>query len=78
MLKKGLEDPGQGSLPDCRVAVFGLTQLLREAVYCPGPLAGQVFSVLVQFLRQVYTGHSFTATSCDLRINVLVLHVILY
>jgi tuberous sclerosis protein 2 len=79
VLKKGLQDAEQGGdacLPDCKAAVFGLTQLLREAVHRPGPLAGQVFSVLVQFLRQVYSGHPFTATSCDLRINVLTQHVI--
>lgn len=76
VLKKGLQDAGKGSLPDCKAAVSGLTQLLREAVYCPGPLAGQVFSVLVQFLRQVYSGHSFIATPCDLRIKVLTLLVL--
>lgn len=72
---RGLQEVPQGSgpeprLPDCKAAVFGLTQLLKEAVYHPGPLAGQVFSVLVQFLRQLYAGSCYTATSCVLRINV--------
>jgi tuberous sclerosis protein 2 len=70
VLQRGLGEGPEARLPDCRAAVFGLTQLLREAVYRPGPLAGQVFSVLVQFLRQLYAGRCFTATSCVLRINV--------
>lgn len=67
MLKRGLQE-GEGS--DCKATVFGLTQLLKEALYRPGPLAEQVFSVLVAFLQQLYAGNCFTATSCVLRINV--------
>lgn len=72
MLKRGLQE-GEGSDPrlsDCKAAVFGLTQLLKEALYRPGPLAEQVFSVLVAFLQELYAGNCFTATSCVLRINV--------
>lgn len=72
MLKKGLQEAEQSDprLPDCKAAVFGLTQLLKEALYRPSPLAEQVFSVLVAFLQQLYAGNCFTATSCVLRINV--------
>ena len=77
VLQRGVEEAGQGGapgqeprLPDCKAAVFGLTQLLRDALHRPGPLAGQVFSVLEQLLRQLYAGSCFTATSCVMRINV--------
>ena len=67
---RGLGEGSEARLPDCKAAVFGLTQLLKEAIYRPGPLAGQVLSVLLQFLRQVYAGAYFTTTTCVLRINV--------
>lgn len=72
VLKKGLQEVEKSDprLPDCKAAVFGLTQLLKEVLYRPGPLAEQVFSVLVSFLQQLYAGNCFTATSCVLRINV--------
>ena len=70
VMSRGLQDGAKSRLSDCRAAVFGLIQLLKEAVYQPGPLAGQVFAVLVQFLRQLYNDSCFTATSCVLRINV--------
>ena len=70
VLMRGLGEGSEARLPDCKAAVFGLTQLLKEAIYRPGPLAGQVLSVLLQFLRQVYAGAYFTTTTCVLRINV--------
>ena len=70
VLKRGLGASAEARLPDCKAAVFGLTQLLREALYQPGPLAGQVLSALLQFLSLLYAGNCFTATTCVLRINV--------
>ena len=70
VLLRGLGEGQDIRLPDCKAAVFGLTQLLKEAMYTPGALAGQVLSVLLQFLRQLYSSSSFTATTCVLRVNV--------
>ena len=71
VLQSGLEgERSECKLPDCKAAVFGLTQLLREAVYQPGPLAGQLLTVLLQFLREIYSTSHFTATTCVLRISV--------
>lgn len=70
VLLRGLGEAPETRLPDCKAAVFGLTQLLKEAIYRPGPLACQVLSVLLQFLKQLYTRNAFTATTCVLRINV--------
>lgn len=70
VLLRGLGEAPETRLPDCKAAVFGLTQLLKEAIYRPGPLACRVLSVLLQFLKQLYTRNAFTATTCVLRINV--------
>ena len=77
VLQRGVEEARHGGgpgevprLPDCKAAAFGLTQLLREQLYRPGPLGGRLFSLLRDLLQQVYSQPCSNPTICVMTINV--------